>query len=218
MKKFTIPFVLFVCFIMFTVALKFVDVQPVGPMDSEVGFATVNVFVHNLFGQNKVYDRISDFLAVLSLFAACSFAIIGAYQLLQKKSILKVDSSIILLGVTYVFVILIYVLFEKLVINFRPVLEKGVLEASYPSSHTMMILIILGTARTALERIISNKIVLKGLRIVLAAMMILSVAFRILSGVHWFTDILGALFISAAVIQLYNSLYKSVVAVENQIK
>lgn len=218
MKKFSIPFVLFVCFIMFTAALKFVDVQPVGPMDSEVGFATVNVFVHNLFGQNKVYDRISDFLAVLSLFAACSFAIIGAYQLLQKKSILKVDSSIILLGVTYVFVILIYVLFEKLVINFRPVLEKGVLEASYPSSHTMMILIILGTARTTMERIIHNELVLKGLRIVLAVLMVLSVAFRIMSGVHWFTDILGALFISAAVIQLYNSLYKSVVAVENQIK
>ena len=218
MKKFSISFVLFVCFIMFTAALKFVDVQPVGPMDSEVGFATVNVFVHNLFGQNKVYDRISDFLAVLSLFAACSFAIIGAYQLLQKKSILKVDSSIILLGVTYVFVILIYVLFEKLVINFRPVLEKGVLEASYPSSYTMMILIILGTARTTMERIIHNELVLKGLRIVLAVLMVLAVAFRIMSGVHWFTDILGALFISAAVIQLYNSLYKSVVAVENQIK
>lgn len=218
MKKFSISFVLFVCFIMFTAALKFVDVQPVGPMDSEVGFATVNVFVHNLFGQNKVYDRISDFLAVLSLFVACSFAIIGAYQLLQKKSILKVDSSIILLGVTYVFVILIYVLFEKLVINFRPVLEKGVLEASYPSSHTMMILIILGTARTTMERIIHNELVLKGLRIVLAVLMVLAVAFRIMSGVHWFTDILGALFISAAVIQLYNSLYKSVVAVENQIK
>ena len=218
MKKFSVPIVLFVCFIMFTAALKFVDVQPVGPMDSEVGFATVNVFVHNLFGQNKVYDRISDFLAVLSLFAACSFAIIGAYQLLQKKSILKVDSSIILLGVTYVFVILIYVLFEKLVINFRPVLEKGVLEASYPSSHTMMILIILGTARTTMERIIHNELVLKGLRIVLAVLMVLAVAFRIMSGVHWFTDILGALFISAAVIQLYNSLYKSVVAVENQIK
>lgn len=218
MKKFSVSFVLFVCFIMFTAVLKFVDVQPVGPMDSEVGFATVNVFVHNLFGQNKVYDRISDFLAVLSLFAACSFAIIGAYQLLQKKSILKVDSSIILLGVTYVFVILIYVLFEKLVINFRPVLEKGVLEASYPSSHTMMILIILGTARTTMERIIHNELVLKGLRIVLAVLMVLAVAFRIMSGVHWFTDILGALFISAAVIQLYNSLYKSVVAVENQIK
>lgn len=218
MKKFSISFVLFVCFIMFTAALKFVDVQPVGPMDSEVGFATVNVFVHNLFGQNKVYDRISDFLAVLSLFAACSFAIIGAYQFLQKKSILKVDSSIILLGVTYVFVILIYVLFEKLVINFRPVLEKGVLEASYPSTHTMMILIILGTARTTMERIIHNELVLKGLRIVLAVLMVLAVAFRIMSGVHWFTDILGALFISAAVIQLYNSLYKSVVAVENQIK
>lgn len=218
MKKFSISFVLFVCFIMFTAALKFVDVQPVGPMDSEVGFATVNVFVHNLFGQNKVYDRISDFLAVLSLFAACSFAIIGAYQFLQKKSILKVDSSIILLGVTYVFVILIYVLFEKLVINFRPVLEKGVLEASYPSSHTMMILIILGTARTTMERIIHNELVLKGLRIVLAVLMVLAVAFRIMSGVHWFTDILGALFISAAVIQLYNSLYRSVVAVENQIK
>lgn len=218
MKKFSISFVLFVCFIMFTAALKFVDVQPVGPMDSEVGFATVNVFVHNLFGQNKVYDRISDFLAVLSLFAACSFAIIGAYQFLQKKSILKVDSSIILLGVTYVFVILIYVLYEKLVINFRPVLEKGVLEASYPSSHTMMILIILGTARTTMERIIHNELVLKGLRIVLAVLMVLAVAFRIMSGVHWFTDILGALFISAAVIQLYNSLYRSVVAVENQIK
>lgn len=218
MKKFSISFVLFVCFIMFTAALKFVDVQPVGPMDSEVGFATVNVFVHNMLGQNKVYDRISDFLAVLSLFAACSFAIIGAYQLLQKKSILKVDSSIILLGVTYVFVILIYVLFEKLVINFRPVLEKGVLEASYPSSHTMMILIILGTARTTMERIIHNELVLKGLRIVLAVLMVLAVAFRIMSGVHWFTDILGALFISAAVIQLYNSLYRSVVAVENQIK
>ena len=216
MKKFSIPFVLFVCFIMFTAALKFVDVQPVGPMDSEVGFATVNVFVHNLLGQNKIFDRISDFFAVISLFAACSFAIIGAYQLLQKKSILKVDSSIILLGLTYVFVVLIYVLFEKLVINFRPVLEKGVLEASYPSSHTMIILIVLGTARTALERIISNKIVLKGIRIVLVAMMILSVAFRLLSGVHWFTDILGALFISAAVIQLYNCLYSSVMIVEKQ--
>ena len=208
MKKYIIPAVLFISFILFTVAVKFVDVQAVGPENSLIGFATVNTFVHNFVGEHKVWDLITDLFVVIALFTACTFAIFGLIQLIQGRSLLKVDREIILLGGLYILVVVLYAFFEKVIINYRPVLADGVLEASYPSSHTMVLLCVFGTARSVFGKYIKNPLILKSVRIIYAVMMILAVAGRILSGVHWFTDILGSLFISAALIQFYNSLLK----------
>lgn len=208
MKKYIIPAVLFIGFILFTVAVKFVDVQAIGPENSLVGFATVNAFVHNFVGEHKIWDLITDLFVVIALFTACGFAVLGLVQLVKNRSLFKVDREIILLGGFYVLVVILYGFFEKVIINYRPVLEDGILEASYPSSHTMVLLCILGTARSVFGKYIKNKKILKAVRIFCAVMMIFAVAGRILSGVHWFTDILGALFVSAALIQFYNSLLK----------
>ena len=208
MKKYIIPAVLFLSFILFTVAVKFVDVQAVGPENSLVGFATINTFVHNFVGEHKVWDHITDFFIVIALFTACTFAVFGFVQLIQSRSILKVDREIILLGGFYVLVVILYVFFETVIINYRPVLAEGVLEASYPSSHTMVLLCVLGTARSVLGKYIKNPMILQSVRIICAVVMVFAVIGRILSGVHWFTDILGSLFISAALIQFYNALVK----------
>ena len=125
-------------FILYTVAIMFVDVQPIGPQGSSVGFAEVNQYFHTLFGVNMLLYSITDWLSIAVLFIMFGFAMVGLVQLIKRKSLFRVDSSILVLGGFYVLVFLAYLFFEFFVVNYRPVLIEGVLEASYPSSTTML--------------------------------------------------------------------------------
>ena len=134
----SISFIL--AFVLWTFAVSLVDVKAIGPQNSSVGFATVNGYIHNLFGVHMTLYVITDWLSLVPAVFIAGFGLLGFVQLIKRKSIAKVDHSILVLGGFYIVVMAIYILFEFMVINYRPVLINGVLEASYPSSTTMLVL------------------------------------------------------------------------------
>ena len=192
-------------FVMWTLLVRFVDVRGIGPLGSSVGLATLNQFVHNATGTNMVLYVITDWLGLVPIAAALGFAALGLCQWVGRRSILKVDRSIIALGVFYIAVTAAYVFFEYAVINYRPVLIEGILEASYPSSTTLLTLCVMPTAAMQLRARIKNGI----LRSTSVSVILIFTAFmivaRILSGVHWITDIIGGIILSAGLTSAYTS-------------
>ena len=194
---------LFASFILWTVAITILDVQAIGPNGSSVGFATFNGLFHKLTGVHMEIYTITDWLGLIPLCFALGFAILGLVQLIQRKSFLKVDYSILVLGGFYILVIASYLFFEKFVINYRPVLIEGNLEASYPSSTTLLVLCIKPTAMMQLNTGIRNNTTKKVILSLLAIFTAFMVIGRLISGVHWFTDIIGGVLLSTGLVMLY---------------
>ena len=194
---------LFVAFAVFTVLVLTVDVQPIGPMGSEVGFAGMNGAVRDVFGASDAWYTVSELLGLVAISVVGGFCALGACQLVRRKSLLKVDAEILLLGVFCVLLVAFYALFEMVVINCRPILEDGALAASYPSSHTMLVCSVVGAASLALDRYIKGRAWEIVVDVVSSVVMLATVVGRLLSGVHWITDIIGALLLSAALVGLY---------------
>lgn len=192
-----------VAFILWTVLVVYVDVQPIGPENSAVGFAALNSAFHGLTGVHWMLYALTDWLGLVPIVIALSFAGLGLHQLIQRRSILRVDRSILALGVFYIVVLAVYFLFEKVIINYRPVLVENRLEASYPSSTTMVALCILPTAMMQLSSRIRAGIIRKTVLLVLAIFSAFLVVGRLLSGVHWLSDIFGGVLLSAALVLFY---------------
>lgn len=192
-------------FALWTVAISFVDVQAVGPLESTVGFAALNRFVHNLTGVHMSLYTVTDWLGLVPLMFVPGFGMLGLIQWIKRKSIKKVDYNILVLGGFYLVVFAVYILFETVVINYRPVLINGVLEASYPSSTTMLVLCVMPTAVMQLNARIKNDILKRIVVWLITAFVVFMVAGRLISGVHWFTDIVGGALLSGGLVQLYRS-------------
>lgn len=206
MKKYALPIALFFAFIVFTICVKTVDVAPIGPMDSEVGFSSINGAIAEKIGENQLWYDVTEILGFLSLAVAGCFAFVGVYQFIKRKSLLKVDREILALGGFYAVVLAFYVLFEKIVINYRPVILEEVLEASYPSSHTMLSLCIMLSALYLINHYFKeNKKYLYVIDTVLIVIAVVTVVGRLLSGVHWFTDIVGGVLLSLALVSFYKA-------------
>ena len=196
---------LLVAFVLWTVAVKFIDVQPIGPEGSVVGFATVNRFVHELTGANMSLYNITDWLGLVPLGFVMCFGTLGLIQWIKRKHILKVDYSILVLGGFYIVVMAVYVLFEILALNYRPVLINGILEASYPSSTTMLVMCVMPTAIMQFNERIRNSVLRRSVTVIITAFIVFMVIGRLVSGVHWFTDIVGGALLSAGLVVLYYS-------------
>ena len=192
-------------FVMWTLLLCFVDVRAIGPDGSSVGFAALNSFVHEKIGVNMYLYNITDWLGLVPIGVALGFAILGLIQLIKRKSILRVDRSILALGVFYIIVVAVYLFFEIVVINYRPVLIEGCLEASYPSSTTMLVTCVMPSAAMQAKERIKNKALRQGIIIVIIAFIAFMVVGRLLSGVHWITDIIGGALFSLGVVMAYKS-------------
>lgn len=189
-------------FLLWTVAVSRIDVQPIGPQGSVVGFATLNGLVHSFTGVHMLLYTITDWLSLVPVAFGLGFALTGLWQWIKRKSILKVDCSILILGGFYAVVLAVYLLFEKVVINYRPVLIEGGLEASYPSSTTVLVLCIMPTAVMQLRSHAQKK----GIIMAITAFTVFMVIGRLLSGVHWVTDIIGGILLSAGLVLLYGSI------------
>ena len=199
--------------ITFTILVKVVDVKQIGVNNSSIGFATLNQFIFETTGVNMIWYHITDWLGLIPVFMAIVYAFIGLIQLIKRRSIFKVDKEIILLGLYYIIVIALYVFFEKVIINYRPILMNGFLEASYPSSHTLMTICICGSSILINKKLFNNKItkVINYLSIIIIT---ITVVGRLISGVHWFTDIIGGILISSGLLMTFYSLL-SIINKEN---
>lgn len=196
-------------FALWTAAVKTMDVRPIGPDGSPVGFAGINRFVHDLTGVHLGLYVLTDWLSLMPLLFILGFGLLGLSQWIQRKSIRKVDRSILALGTFYLTTGAVYLFFEKCIINYRPVLIDGALEASYPSSTTVLVLCVMATGAMELK----ERIPYPGLRKWVVCLISIFAAFmvvgRLLSGVHWVTDIIGGILLSAGLILFYNALKKT---------
>ena len=190
-------------FVLWTILLSVVDVQHIGPQESAVGFATVNGWFHDLTGVHMGLYVLTDWLSLIPLGIVLWFAILGLSQWIRRRSLRKVDADILLLGGFYGLVLLMYVLFEGLEINYRPVLIEGILEASYPSSTTMLVLCVMLTAVMQAKIRIQNSKRKMVVTWAVWAFTVFMVVGRLISGVHWLTDIIGGMLLSGGLVMLY---------------
>lgn len=190
-------------FVLWTAAVSCIDVRAIGPLGSRVGFAALNRAVHAMTGVHMALYTVTDWLGLIPLSAAAAFAAVGAAQMIKRRSILKVDADILLLGVFYAAVLAVYLLFEEHPVNYRPVLVDGRLEASYQSSTTLLTMCVVPTAAVQLNARVKNRALSRVLTWLLGTFTAMMVAARLLSGVHWVTDIIGGIFASAGLVLLY---------------
>lgn len=201
----SVGILLLAAFAVWTFLIQTIDVQQIGPRQSAVGFATVNGWFHRLTNVHWMLYTLTDWLGLVPIVVCLLFAYVGLAQLVQRRSLLKVDLDILLLGVYYVLVIFAYLLFEMVPLNYRPVLIEGILEASYPSSTTLLALSVMPILHFQAERRLKNSALrrcIRGLTVLFSVFMVVG---RLLSGVHWLTDIVGAILLSGGLFLLYKA-------------
>lgn len=204
-KKAAAAGICFALFLLLIIVLKAVDVQAIGPEGSRIGLAQINAAIHEATGVRMGWYKITNYLGVFSILVGLCFACLGLYQLIRRKSLLKVDREILILGGLYVLLAVLYILFEFVVINERPIIMPGDehVEASFPSSHTMLTFVILGSAMTVLGKYIPRTRLCGIVQAVLGVLILVMVCGRLISGVHWFTDILGGILLGSALLFLF---------------
>lgn len=192
-------------FIMWTLAVVSVDVKPVGVNGTSVGFATLNTWFHNLTGVNMTLYNITDWAGLVPIFICMFFGLVGLVQLIKRKSLLKVDLDIIALGIYYIIVISSYIIFEMIPINYRPIFINGFLECSYPSSTTLLVLSVMPTVIFQSNKRLQNPKIKKTTMFITIVFSLFMVIGRLVSGVHWLTDIIGSCFLSAGLFYIYKA-------------
>ncbi|MBQ3660861.1 MAG: phosphatase PAP2 family protein [Firmicutes bacterium] len=198
----------FALFILVIALVTCVDLAPVGPANTSIGLSHLNKAVHDLIGVHMFWYQVTNLLGFWAILCGAVFACIGLKQLIERKSLKQVDAKILALGGLFVLLGVIYVLFEKVVVNCRPVLMEGetVPEASFPSSHTVLAFVIFGAIAMMLKDYLQDKRLVSMLQNACLVLILVSVIGRLISGVHWFTDILGGIFLSYALLMVFSGL------------
>ena len=190
-------------FLLWTALIQCVDVQAVGPSGTKVGFAAFNLWFHHLTGVHMTIYTITDWLGLVPIAVCLGFGVVGVFQLIRRKSLIRVDPDSILLGLYYMLVIFAYLVFEMVPINYRPILINGALEASYPSSTTLLVLSVMPTLKFQIDRRTDKSLVRNVTGLFVIAFSAFVVIGRLIAGVHWATDIIGAVFLSMGLFLLY---------------
>lgn len=190
-------------FVLWTVLVRTFDVGLIGQNETAVGFATINKFIHNLTGVNMKLYVITDWLGLVPIFCVIGFGLLGLFQWIKQKNLFKVEGNILILGIFYIVVFAVYFFFEMVIINYRPILINGNLEASYPSSTTMLVMCVMPTTIIQFNIRIKNKILRICINNIIIFFIIFMVIGRLISGVHWFSDIVGGILLSIGLVMMY---------------
>ncbi|MFA6611570.1 MAG: hypothetical protein WCS78_04205, partial [Bacilli bacterium] len=115
-------------FLILTILLFTVDRQTLTLDTPSVGLATMNQF---FFPNNHfpVWDTLTDIIMIFALFIILIAAFIGFIQLVTRKHLVKVNPTILSLGIIVITMMIIWVVFDKgWVVNYRPILVEGTIE------------------------------------------------------------------------------------------
>ena len=206
-KKWLTAGILFLLFLLLILLVKTADVAAIGPKGTSIGLSHLNKAFRDAVGVQVFWYILTEIIGILALILAGLFAVAGIFQWIRRKSLFRVDREILCLGGLYAVVLLTYAFFEKVIVNYRPVMMTGETdpEASFPSSHTVLIIAILGSLIMVLNKYVSEKKPRRILRMVFFFVMVITVLGRLLSGVHWLTDILGAILIGSSYLMAFSA-------------
>ena len=196
--------IMLILFAVWTVLIQTVDVQAVGQNGTDIGFSGLNVWFHKTTGVHMWVYTVTDWLGLVPIFICMIFGVVGLVQLIKRRSLLKVDKDIILLGIYYILVIFGYLIFEMIPINYRPILIEGRMEASYPSSTTLLVMSVMPTLAFQVHRRIRNTKVKYGIYAFTVLFTAFMVVGRTVAGVHWLTDIAGSVLLSSGLYLIYH--------------
>lgn len=204
-RKLCFGTVLLGCFLIWTLLIRCIDVQPIGPRNSSIGFAALNGWFHQMTGVRFSLYTLTDWLGFVPVAVCIGFGVLGLAEWINRRRIERVDADILLLGGYYILVILLYLLFEAVPVNYRPLLINGILETSYPSSTTLLVLSVMPTLPFQLRRRVKSIPLCHTVSVLCAVFSCFMVLARLVSGVHWLTDIVGAVLGSGGLFMLYTA-------------
>ncbi len=204
-RKFVDAAALLAAALLFTLLVKVVDVQAIGPQETSVGFAKINKAFADAVGTNMLLYKLTQLLGYAALAVVAFFGFGGMMQLVKRKSLMKVDRELLGAGVLYVVVLALYVAFEKIIVNYRPVIMPGETapEASFPSSHTLLACVVFGSAVILADTYVRKHKARKRVRAIFVILIIVMVVGRLFSGVHWITDIVAGLLFSGSLLSAF---------------
>ena len=154
--KILLGLALITVFVIFTVLVQTVDVKTLGVNGTSIGFSGINCWFKSLIGINMTLYTVTDLAGLVPICVMLGFAIFGLSQMIGRKSLIRVDADILILGIYYVVVVILYAVFEMIPVNYRPILINGAMEASYPSSTTLIVMCVMPTLSEQLARRCKN--------------------------------------------------------------
>lgn len=189
-------------FLIFTLLVCTVDVQPIGLEGTSVGFAALNGWTHTALGDSDGWYLVTEYLGYVAIAEASTFVICGLIQWIRRKDLRKVDRNILALGVLFLVVVALYFFFDKLPISYRPMIppDETELETSFPSSHTMLALSVFGATLIILRDKTTDRTLRAVLTVLFSVLIAGMVIGRLLSGAHWLTDIIAGLLLGSALL------------------
>ena len=183
-----IGFGFFCLFCILMILLSF-DVSVIAKSGEPVGLSHINNLMQ--YNENHTIDKISDVLLYLSFAIIVIGAVIGILQLVKRKSLYKVDIEIIFLGIFFVLSIIIWIVFDKFIkVNVRPI---GSDDGSFPSTHVLLTTFLLLSGHGLCCIYLDKKLYKYGSLVLAILLIIIVTIFRLVSGMHYITDVLGGL-------------------------
>jgi undecaprenyl-diphosphatase len=196
---------LLILFAVWTWLIQVIDVRVAGQTETTIGFAALNVWFHDWTGVHMPLYVVTDWLGLVPLIVCLWFFGIGVTQWVVRRSLFQVDLDIIFLGIYYALVVSTYLVFEMIPINYRPVLIDGARETSYPSSTTLLVLSVMPTLKFQIDRRSHRSAVRTITTIFVILFSVFMAGGRMIAGVHWLSDIIGSVLLSAGLFLLYRA-------------
>lgn len=190
-----------ILFLVLTVSLLLVDVQSAGAQT--VGWASLNFWWHDLISVQHGWHIVSNIVATVTLLALCAMVVWQFIIMLRGKSFRAFLKQWLAFDITVILLVLCYVLFQIVVVNYRPIMIDGMAEVSYPSSHILLFATLLPLIVCECWHNVPSKVWRRVIAVSALVLMVVGIVARALCGYHWLTDSVGALLLSAALVAWY---------------